>query len=83
MTYDERGAWTEPDRREHPAANGGVAMKWYYRRKWMMLAALTVGTTMQLATCREEAALFGLRTAFSAFTLPLNSVIQQLLLGTG
>ena len=56
-------------------------MNWYRRRKWMLLAAMTIGTTFQLATCREDLALFGLRTAFSAFTLPINQLIQQILLG--
>ncbi len=55
-------------------------MKAYRRRKWIMLAVFTCGTTFQLAACREEATLFGLRTAFSSVTLPLNQLIRSLLL---
>jgi hypothetical protein len=47
----------------------------------MTLAALTMGTTLQLSTCQEEAALLGIRTAFTSFTLPLNLFIRQFLLG--
>ncbi len=56
-------------------------MKWHRRRRWMTLAALTMGTTLQLSTCQEEAALLGIRTAFTSFTLPLNLFIRQFLLG--
>jgi hypothetical protein len=52
-------------------------MKWYLRRKWMMLAALTMGTALQITACRDEAAMFGLRTFFSAFTVPINTYISQ------
>lgn len=57
-------------------------MKWHRRQKWIMLAALTIGTTFQLTACRDEAALFGLRTVFSAFTYPIDLLIQQLILLT-
>ncbi len=57
--------------------------KWHTRRKWLLLAITTIGTTFQLATCQEEAALFGLRTAFSTFTLPINNAIRQFLLSLG
>jgi len=46
-----------------------------------MFAAMTVGTLAQLATCREEAALLGLRSAFTSVTLPLNQLLRQLILG--
>jgi hypothetical protein len=52
-------------------------MKQIRRRKWMMFATLTIGTALQLSTCREESALFGLRTAFSSITLPINVFIRQ------
>jgi hypothetical protein len=52
-------------------------MRWYRRRKWLMLAALTMGTTLQVTACRDEAALFGLQTAFSSFTVPINEFIRQ------
>ena len=55
-------------------------MRWYCRRKVMLLAAMTAGTALQLAACREEAALLGLRTVFTSFTLPFNQFIRQLLL---
>ena len=58
-------------------------MKWYWRRRWMMLAALTAGTTLQLTACREEVALLGLRTAMSTFTLPINNAIWQFFFGLG
>jgi len=58
-------------------------MKWYWRRRWMVLAAMTVGTTLQLSACREEAALLGLRTTFSTFTLPVNEWIRQFILSFG
>ena len=56
-------------------------MKVYRRRKWLMLAALTMGTTLQLSTCREEIVLFGLRTAFSSITLPINQLLRELIFG--
>lgn len=56
-------------------------MKQAYKRRWIMLAALCVGTAGQWATCREEAALFGLRTAFSSVTLPINTAIRQFFFG--
>ncbi|MBI5765264.1 MAG: hypothetical protein HZA51_17265 [Planctomycetes bacterium] len=55
-------------------------MRWY-RRKWMLMAAMSMGTVLQLSTCREETALLGLRTAFSAFTLPVNIFIRSFILG--
>jgi len=56
-------------------------MRLLRRKRWLLLAAMTVGTAMQLSTCREEAALFGLRTAFTSVMLPINAAIQQILLG--
>ncbi len=58
-------------------------MKWHYGRKWILLATVTIGTTLQLATCQEELALFGLRTAFSTVTWPINTMIRQFLLTLG
>ncbi|HPF37601.1 MAG TPA: hypothetical protein P5081_15380 [Phycisphaerae bacterium] len=56
-------------------------MKGYIRhRKWIMLATLTMGATMQLASCQDDFALFGLRWAFSSITLPINTLIRDLLL---
>lgn len=52
-----------------------------YRRRWLLCAAMTLGTAWQVSACREEFAFFGLRTAFTAVTLPINQLIQQLLLG--
>jgi hypothetical protein len=51
------------------------------RKRWLLFIAMTVGTAMQLSTCREETALFGLRTAFTSVTLPINTAIRQILLG--
>jgi hypothetical protein len=56
-------------------------MKAYWRRRWLLLAAMTIGTAMQLSTCREDLALFGLRTAFTSVTLPINVAVRQVLLG--
>lgn len=56
-------------------------MKATRRLRWALFAAMTMGTAFQLSTCREEAALFGLRTAFSSVTLPINTFIQQFLFG--
>ncbi|MFH1417388.1 MAG: hypothetical protein ABII12_03770 [Planctomycetota bacterium] len=53
----------------------------FWRRRWVLLAAMTVGTAMQLSACREEASLFALRTAFTSVTLPINTAISQILLG--
>lgn len=47
----------------------------------MAFAAMTLGTTFQVSACREEFGLFGLRWAFSTFTLPINVFIRDLLLG--
>ncbi|MFQ5501685.1 MAG: hypothetical protein ACE5EQ_05215 [Phycisphaerae bacterium] len=55
-------------------------MKLYRSRKWILLATMTLGSTLQLATCREDAALFGLRTAISSITLPINQAIRDFLL---
>ncbi len=49
------------------------------RRKWLLFAATAMGTTFQLTACREDAALFGLRTFFSSFSLPVNTFLQDLL----
>ena len=56
-------------------------MRRYWRLRWVVLAAMTVGTAMQLSTCREETALYGLRTAFTSVMLPINSLIYQILQG--
>ncbi len=53
----------------------------FWRRRRVLLAAMTVGTVMQLSACREDASLFALRTAFSSITLPINTLISQYLLG--
>ncbi len=50
-----------------------------YHRKWAMMAALTIGTAWQLAACREDLAMFGLRTLFSSITVPINQLIQQII----
>lgn len=50
-------------------------MKAYRRQKWILLAVMTLGGLAQVSTCREQASLFGLRTLFSAFTLPINQLI--------
>ncbi len=55
-------------------------MRAYRHRKWLMMAALSMGTVLQIATCREQAAFLGLRSAFSAFTLPVNQAIRDFLL---
>ncbi|MCG8405779.1 MAG: hypothetical protein MI923_11330 [Phycisphaerales bacterium] len=57
-----------------------MKMKAYRQRKWIMLAAMTCGTTLQLSTCREDLALFGLRTLFTSFTLPLNQLLRDILI---
>lgn len=49
------------------------------RMKWLMLAATAMGTTFQLAACQQDAALFGLRTFMSSFSLPVNQFLQDLL----
>lgn len=51
-----------------------------YRRKWLFMAALTCGSALQLSTCRQDLGLFGLRWAFSTFTLPINALIREILL---
>ncbi len=56
-------------------------MKRIRRQKWIMFATLTIGTALQLSTCREETALLGLRTGFSSVTLPINVFIRQFFLG--
>lgn len=55
-------------------------MSAWHRRKWAMMAVLTMGTAWQLAACREDAALFGLRALFSSITVPINQLIQQIIL---
>lgn len=52
-----------------------------YRRRWLWLAVMTVGTAMQLSACSDELALFTLQTAFTSVTLPINALIRQLILG--
>jgi len=54
-------------------------MSWY-RRKWILVAGLTIGTALQVSACQENLALFGLRTLFSSVTLPIDVLIRQLLL---
>jgi hypothetical protein len=56
-------------------------MKQIRRSKWIMFATMTVGSALQLSTCREETALFGLRTAISSITLPINTLIRQFFIG--
>lgn len=56
-------------------------MKRIRRTKWIMFAAMTVGSALQLSTCREETALLGLRTAISSITLPINTLIRQVFFG--
>lgn len=51
------------------------------RYRWVFLAVMCMGTVAQISTCREESALFGLRTAFTSVTLPINTLIRQILLG--
>jgi hypothetical protein len=53
----------------------------FYRRKWALLATLTLGSIFQLASCREDASLLGLRTAFSSITLPINTAIRSFFQG--
>jgi len=53
-----------------------------YPRKWAIMAALTMGTALQLAACREDLAMFGLRTLFSSITVPINQLIQQIIFST-
>jgi hypothetical protein len=55
-------------------------MRWY-RRKWMLMAALSCGTALQVSACRDDISLFGLRWLFSSVTLPINALLRQLLLG--
>ena len=55
-------------------------MKGYIRnRKWIALATISMGSAMQLASCQDDAALFGLRWAFSSVTLPINIFIRDIL----
>jgi hypothetical protein len=42
-----------------------------------LLAALAVGTTLQISACQEQVGLFALRTVFSSFTLPINQLLIQ------
>ena len=57
-----------------------MKMEAYRQRKWIVLAVMTCGTTFQLSTCREDLALFGVRTLFTSFTLPLNQLLRDILL---
>lgn len=52
-----------------------IVIRFYAKRRRMVLAALTIGTTLQLSACSEQASLFALRTAFSSFTLPINQFL--------
>lgn len=55
-------------------------MKAYLRyRKWIVLTAVSAGTVMQLASCQNDLALFGVRWAFTSFTLPINVFIRDVL----
>lgn len=54
-------------------------VKVYRNRRWIMLAALSCGTTLQLSSCRSELGLFGLRWLFTSFTLPINQFIQDVI----
>lgn len=56
-------------------------MQTHRHSKWIVLAGLTLGTVFQISACREDVALFGLRTFFSAYTVPINYLIQQILFG--
>lgn len=56
-------------------------MKWYMRRRALLLAAITVGTTFQISACAEAANLFGVQVLFSSFTLPLNQLLVQIFSG--
>lgn len=56
-------------------------IKLYRKRRWIAFAALTVGTATQVSACQQEAALLGLRTAFTSLTLPINTLIQQFIYG--
>ena len=56
-------------------------LRLYRKRRWVALAALTLGTATQVSACQQEAALLGLRTAFTSFTLPINTLIQQFIYG--
>jgi putative Mn2+ efflux pump MntP len=49
----------------------------YHKRKWMMLAALAVGTAFQVTACGDQLAMLPLRIAFSSVTLPINTLIRQ------
>jgi hypothetical protein len=60
-----------------------MLMKKVRRTKWIMFAAMTIGSAMQLSTCREETALLGLRTAISSITLPINTLIRQFFFAIG
>ena len=56
-------------------------MRTHRQRKWMLLAAMMLGTAFQLTACREELSLFSLRVGFTSFTLPINQFIRNFLLG--
>ncbi len=56
-------------------------MKWYMRRRALLLAALTLGTTFQISACVQASNLFGLQVFFSSFTLPLNQLLVQVFAG--
>lgn len=47
----------------------------FAKRQRIIMATLMVGTAFQLTTCREQASLFALRTAFTSFTLPINQFL--------
>ena len=57
-----------------------MIQKFYLRRKYVMLAMMSMGTVAQVSACRQELALFPLRTAFTAFFLPLNQFLRDLIL---
>lgn len=56
-------------------------MKWYMRRRALLLAVLSVGTTFQISACTQQANLFGLQVLFSSITLPFNQLLVQVFSG--
>ena len=54
-----------------------------YRKKWAVMTLLCFGTVFQIANCGTEFALLEIRTVFSAFTLPIDILMRNLILGLG
>jgi hypothetical protein len=71
---------TEKSKTQNPKSKATL-LKVYRRQKWIALAAVTMGSVMQIADCRSDLALFGLRTAFSSITLPINTLIRDIIFG--